>query len=547
MSRSRAKGQTLRVVSAPPARRPLVERKQAERREARRRMAARTQQALAPAQRAHDPLLHRRRGAGERVGLVALLLIGAAAIHVGVVAIGFVIGGREHGQRERIEQTVTVEVREPPPPPPPPPEEKKAEPPKPEPIVKKLPPPPKVKAPPPPEPPKGPPPRVVGISLDSTAEGGNGPAFATGDTHNGQTADRAADAEAAAGGSARARHPRPKVTSKNQVASRIPVAGVVIVPPKAKGGKRKPVYPELLKAQGIEGDVTVMVTVSADGKVVKRHHHRSRAAGRIQRSGAQGGAGAGVGAGDEERRPVRLHRLVHVSLSPGGQVRLANPTPIGAPTRRAHRRAGAAGAGRRARRRLRRQLRSLQPPQFAARAGDPQRARSRPRRERRRPSTPSSTRCSGTTSTYAWSWCPFATAPGAACPITEDQASMLAGMPVSFTLPTAADGSTTFTNSSRPTLFADVVRRHGQHPRARLHRRLPDPAAAHGHHRQRPGAGGAADAVAVPPHRPGERQPDGDGALRDGRRRGGGTAVRRRSAGDDADAAAPREDARSTR
>ena len=100
-------------------------------------MAARTQQALAPAQRAHDPLLHPRRGSGERAGLVALLLIGAAAIHVAVVAIGFLIGGREHAQRERIEQTVKVEVREPPPPPPPPPEAKKPEPPKPEPIVKK--------------------------------------------------------------------------------------------------------------------------------------------------------------------------------------------------------------------------------------------------------------------------------------------------------------------------------------------------------------------------------------------------------------------------
>ena len=267
MSRSRAKEQTtLRVVSAPPARRRLLERKQAERREARRRMAARTQQALAPAQRAHDPLLHRRRGAGERFGLVALLLIGAAAIHVAVVAAGFLIGGREHGKRERIEQAVKVEVREPPPPPPPPPEEKKAEPPKPEPIVKKAPPPPKVKAPPPPEPPKGPPPRVVGISLDSTAEGGNGPAFAAGDTHSGQTAERA-EAAKPPPTEAPAPAPQPKVTSKNQVASRIPIAGVVIVPPKAQGGMRKPVYPEQLKVQGIEGYVTVMVVVTAEGKV----------------------------------------------------------------------------------------------------------------------------------------------------------------------------------------------------------------------------------------------------------------------------------------
>jgi periplasmic protein TonB len=268
---SRATGQSnLRVVSAPnlPARRPLVERKLAERREARRRMAARTQHPLAPAQRAHDPLLHRRRGPGERAGLVALLLLGAAAIHVGVVAIGFLIGGREHGQRERIEQTVKVEVREPPPPPPPPPpEEKKAEPPKPpEPIVKKLPPPPKVKAPPPPEPPKGPPPRVVGINLDSTTEGGNGPAFATGDTHAGQTAEKA-EAPKPPPPEPPAPAPQPKVTSKNAVASRIPVAGVAIVPPKPKGGMRPPVYPEQLKAQGIEGFVTVMVAIGPDGKV----------------------------------------------------------------------------------------------------------------------------------------------------------------------------------------------------------------------------------------------------------------------------------------
>jgi len=53
----------------------------------------------------------------------------------------------------------------------------------------------------------------------------------------------------------------------------------------------------------------------------------------------------------------------------------------------------------------------------------------------------------GHDATYAWSWCPFATAAGAACPITEDQATMLAGVPVTFALPTAADGSTTFTNA----------------------------------------------------------------------------------------------------
>lgn len=55
--------------------------------------------------------------------------------------------------------------------------------------------------------------------------------------------------------------------------------------------------------------------------------------------------------------------------------------------------------------------------------------------------------------TFAWSWCPVATAAGAACPITEDQVSMLAGMPVSYSLPAAADGSTTFTNAFPLALF----------------------------------------------------------------------------------------------
>src|SRR6185436_6735158 len=128
---------------------------------------------------------------GTRAALLAALLLGAAAIHVAVVGVGFLIGGREPGRRERIEQTVRVEVREPPPPPPPPPPaELRPEPPKPPPPMLKKP------APPPPQPrapePKGPPPRVVGISLDSTSDEGGGPSFAVGDTRAGQTAERAA-------------------------------------------------------------------------------------------------------------------------------------------------------------------------------------------------------------------------------------------------------------------------------------------------------------------------------------------------------------------
>ena len=251
-----------------PARTPLVQRKRAERQAARRLMAARTRVGLTDDQRAHDPLLHRRRVPVARGALVALLLLGAGAIHVGVVAVGFLIGGREPAQRERIEQTVRVEVREPPPPPPPPPEEKRPEPPPPEPIVKKTPPP-KAKAPPPPAPEtKSPPPRVVGISLDSTTEGGSGPAFATGDTHQGQTAEHAAAPRPPEAPVAPPPAPRAVSSVSNQVASRIPVAGVSYTPPRRKR-PHEPIYPETLKAQEIEADVNVLVSIDAEGKVVK--------------------------------------------------------------------------------------------------------------------------------------------------------------------------------------------------------------------------------------------------------------------------------------
>jgi protein TonB len=271
MSRSSA-NEPARSTRGAPARAPLVQRKRAERQAARRLMASRTRQGLTAAQRAHDPLQHRRRTPVGRGALVALLLLGAAAIHVGVVTVGFLIGGRDRPQRERIEQTVKVEVREPPPPPPPPPPplEKRPEPPPPEPIVKRAPPPPRAKAPPPPAPEaKAPPPRIVGLSLDSTAEGGNGPAFATGDTHDGRTAERAAAPKPPA---PVAPPPAPPAASKavarNEVASRIPVAGVNYTPPKRKR-PHEPIYPETLKTQEIEADVSVLVSIDAEGKVTK--------------------------------------------------------------------------------------------------------------------------------------------------------------------------------------------------------------------------------------------------------------------------------------
>jgi protein TonB len=254
-----------RSAGAARLREPLVRRKRAQRLAARRLMQARTRQALTGPQRAHDPLRRRESGPARRAASLLLVLLVAAAIHLAIVVVGSLVGGKEPPRREKIEQVVRVEVREPPPPPPPPALEKKPEPPKPEIVEKPVRPPPKAKAPPPPaEAPKGPPPRVVGISLDSTAEGGNGPAFAVGETRAGATADRAATPREAP--PVAAAPPPPAPVAHNQVASRLPVAGVTYTPPKRKQAGEPP-YPETLKSQGIEADVTVMVAISAEGKV----------------------------------------------------------------------------------------------------------------------------------------------------------------------------------------------------------------------------------------------------------------------------------------
>jgi hypothetical protein len=44
---------------------------------------------------------------------------------------------------------------------------------------------------------------------------------------------------------------------------------------------------------------------------------------------------------------------------------------------------------------------------------------------------------------YAWSWCPFATAAGASCPLGQEQAAALAGVPISYDLGTAPTASLT--------------------------------------------------------------------------------------------------------
>jgi protein TonB len=63
--------------------------------------------------------------------------------------------------------------------------------------------------------------------------------------------------------------PAPQVAAiENAVASRIPSAGVAYGMP-VRRGESKPVYPALLKSQGLEANVTVLLQLDASGAVTK--------------------------------------------------------------------------------------------------------------------------------------------------------------------------------------------------------------------------------------------------------------------------------------
>ena len=249
------------------ARAPFVERKRAERRHARVRAAALVSEPLTPEQAAHDPLPPLRGGGlSGRSAWVLAMLIGSVAVHVAILAIGFALGGREKGKKENLRQEVKIEVRETKVEPPPPPVEKPPEP------ERRMKTPPKVVEAPEPPPPKTPPPskappRVVGLSMESTTEGGGGPSFAVGNTREGKTADKA---QSAGGRAAASRRPSPRSrtrrSTRRQPGSRSP--GSRSRSPSARP-RRSLAYPETLKSQGIEADVPVMVSLDETGKVVK--------------------------------------------------------------------------------------------------------------------------------------------------------------------------------------------------------------------------------------------------------------------------------------
>ena len=226
-----------------------------------------------------DPL--ERRDSKAMSALAALrLVIAAGVIHAAVIlsfaAIGYLAGQHETYQPPERLTVKIVETR--PPPPPPPAEEPRVEP---APVVPEFEPPTPPKkaeapikepvktqdAPAPTPEPEAAPKRIVGLSLESTVEG-NGPSFATGTSRLGQTETQAAAPtlaqRAPAPAAASAAAPQPGAAQR--AASHIPTRDTQFEKPKRLKPNR-PEFPAALKAQGIEGDVTVRVDISASGDV----------------------------------------------------------------------------------------------------------------------------------------------------------------------------------------------------------------------------------------------------------------------------------------
>jgi protein TonB len=109
--------------------------------------------------------------------------------------------------------------------------------------------------------------RIVGLSLESTVEG-SGPSFATGTSRAGRTDTRAVDPTQArrAPVAEPAASTAPQPGSGQRVASHIPTRDAQFEKPKRLRPNR-PEFPPALKAQGIEGDVTVRVDIAANGAV----------------------------------------------------------------------------------------------------------------------------------------------------------------------------------------------------------------------------------------------------------------------------------------
>jgi len=238
------------------------ERRQRERRERRERVGARVQVQLDPSLIRDPPLGDR--GAKSRLGHGALWLLASAVVHGAVATVGAAVtwsGGPPDARA--FQQAVQVRMIEPPPapkpvemppvpalPPPAPVKQVKVAARQ---LVPPIAPPPEVAAPPDPTNIDAPSPpvlsptrarRVVGLSLESTVVGGQGTAFAVGNTRMGST----------------------------PIVSEAPETIEELTPeftPPVRRTAEKPDYPAALRAAGIEGDVGLEIEIDATGQVTR--------------------------------------------------------------------------------------------------------------------------------------------------------------------------------------------------------------------------------------------------------------------------------------
>jgi protein TonB len=202
-----------------------------------------------------DPLHERAASLTRVLGRVLLCVAASAVLHVALTLVVSLVKTEGPRRLHPYEQAVQVRITEPPKPAAPAPETPPDQPviPPPRPVIKApakvlkedVPPPDPINPPaetPPPEPPKEQPRRIVGIDMESTTVGGDGPALAVGNTRMGETALVARDPNAA-----------------------LPLSPELVLPKRTSAPT--PDYPSLLKSKQIEGDVGVKVDVDASGHV----------------------------------------------------------------------------------------------------------------------------------------------------------------------------------------------------------------------------------------------------------------------------------------
>lgn len=248
-------------------------RKRLERRERRAKLGSAPLVLDPPKLAIEDPLAEKRQRflAGKILGVavVALVLHGAGLVVIFFAAkLAALVGLNFTNDAGKIEVAVVETKPKPPPEPEPPKEEPKPPEPEPPPPPKKKikpppPPPDPVDVPPepPPEPPKEQPEAVVGLSADSAVTEGDGPSFAVGNTRMGETDKTAVDPSKIGELTKTGVIPPPPPPP----APKVPV----VKPPRPKKNPDQLVeYPTRYRQMGLEGDVTVEITVGPDGEVL---------------------------------------------------------------------------------------------------------------------------------------------------------------------------------------------------------------------------------------------------------------------------------------